>query len=63
MMTAKAMASQGVYKFARTWWHGLGLEFDGVNLGDPIEYDLLRVLGRQFANSETPPLKDEADNE
>ncbi len=41
----KAMAEQSMWQFAHTWHKDLGLTLHGVDLGDSLEYDVLRVLG------------------
>ena len=33
-------------RIAHEWYAGLGLEYAGVDLGDCITYDVLRVIGR-----------------
>lgn len=43
--TLKAMAEESMWDFAHGWHAGLGLTSHGVDLGDALEYDLLRVLG------------------
>lgn len=33
-------------RIAHEWYEGLGLEYAGVDLGDGMTYDVLRVIGR-----------------
>lgn len=42
----RATVDERNYKLAHTWYEGLGLEYAGVNLGDCMVYDVMRVLGQ-----------------
>ena len=44
-MSIKDEAELSNHAIAREWWPGLGLELSGVQLGDDLEYDILRVAG------------------
>ncbi len=44
--TAKAIAEQRNWQAAHEWHHGLALIQHGVDIGECMTYDVLRVLGR-----------------
>jgi hypothetical protein len=35
-----------LYQTAGAWFDGLGLTIDGVDLGDVMKYDVLRISGK-----------------
>ena len=45
-MTTKAQVNEAVYRMAGEWFVGLDLTIEGVELGDVMKYDVLRVSGR-----------------
>jgi len=47
-MLTQAQAQEFSYRIGNEWHAGLDIEYDGVDIGDAIAYDVMRVLGVIF---------------
>jgi hypothetical protein len=43
-------ANQKNWEIAHQWYSGVQMVYEGVNIGEAMTYDVLRVLGRQWQN-------------
>ncbi len=61
-MDSKALAEDANWRIAHEWHEGLGLLMEGVDLGDVLTYEVLRILG-QAVLSPAPAPETEAPHE
>lgn len=54
-MSNKALAEDANWRLAHEWHDGLGLIMAGVDLGDALTYEVLRILGQAVLSPAPQP--------